>query len=141
MRATQRSAGYDLYSPKTFTIYCGCQELVDLGFVWKPEPDPDIVKYLPDRPWDFENKLQFFAKIFDKSGLAVKFRFSTRAGVIDVDYRDPWGLVCVNEGSKPITFDKGQKLSQFVLIPYLFAEDEQRGHWVERRGGFGSTGV
>jgi dUTP pyrophosphatase len=77
--------------------------------------------------------------VFDRSGLALKKRFSTLAGVIDQDYKDDWGLVCRNDGKAQITFEKGDKVAQFVLLPFLVAEDLEDAAET-RSGGFGSTG-
>lgn len=122
-RATARSAGYDLYSPIAFKVLPGAQCLIKLDIIWAPESDQP-----------------FFAKIFDKSGLANKYRFNTRAGVIDADYPDEWGLICVNESENMLSFQEGDKLAQFVLLPYLIADDLPYSEVIQRDGGFGSTG-
>ena len=143
-RATEQSAGYDIFAPDNVWIEPGAQQLVKLNIVWSPTFIPPV--------WTFENSVSvvqtfgvnncggFFAKVFDKSGLAVKKRFNTRAGVIDSDYPDEWGLVCVNEGDSVFELPAGKAICQFVLLPYLVAEDCLNPETVKRVGGFGSTG-
>jgi dUTP pyrophosphatase len=133
-RSTVLSAGYDLFTPVGKTIEPGEQVLINLGIVWDPEP------WRLDFPTNTLVQLGgLFAKVFDRSGLALKKRFSTLAGVIDQDYRDDWGLVCRNDGKAQITFEKGDKVAQFVLLPFLVAEDLEDAAET-RSGGFGSTG-
>jgi dUTP pyrophosphatase len=77
-----------------------------------------------------------------KSGLNVKHDL-TSEGVIDVGYT---GSICVklyNHGDKDYTVNRGDKISQLVIMPILTPtleqvdslEDTERGD-----GGFGSTG-
>lgn len=141
-RSTILSAGYDLFTPVDFSVNPGEQVFVPLGITWNPEP------WRLDFPTNhgpsgLEGPLVqlggLFAKIFDRSGLALKKRFSTLAGVIDQDYLNPWGLVCKNEGELLISFVKGDKVAQFVLLPFLVAEDLENDQNI-RSGGFGSTG-
>lgn len=143
-RSTILSAGYDLFTPVTFDVGIGEQVFVPLGITWRAEP------WRLDFPTNHGPSgltgpvVQLgglFAKIFDRSGLALKKRFSTLAGVIDQDYLLPWGLVCRNDGSDPIAFKVGDKVAQFVLLPFLVAEDLEGGTSdTTRGGGFGSTG-
>lgn len=141
-RSTEWSAGYDLFTPKEFTVNPGEQELVNLGIVWAPETWK-LDFPTNHGPCRLEGPVVqlggFFAKVFDRSGLALKKRFSTLAGVIDQDYRQDWGLVCRNDGDKVIGFAQGDKVAQFVLLPFLLAEDLESDN-VSRDGGFGSTG-
>jgi dUTP pyrophosphatase len=133
-RSTRQSAGYDLYSPVSGAVFSGQQGLIKLGFCWNPEYNWNL-GYLDI------GLFGFFAKILDRSGLAVKKRFTTRAGVIDSDYRDEWGLVVVNESDVPFNYSVGDRLAQFVLLPYLVAQDLESGtNETFRSGGFGSTG-
>ncbi len=128
-RATTLSAGYDLFAPTDVCIWPGCQELIKLGISWKPD--------VWEGPAIFGG---FFAKIWDKSGHAVKSRFNTRAGVIDMDYPKEWGVVCVNEGPTVFRLEASKSLAQFVLLPFLLADDLSTSS-VVRAGGFGSTSL
>jgi dUTP pyrophosphatase len=134
-RGTDLAAGYDLYTPVKVSIRPAEQMLVPLGVTWDP-PQWKLDFQVSETTISFGG---FLAKIWDRSGLAVKKRFNTRAGVIDQDYKDPWGLVCVNESQEVVTFGVGDRIAQFVLLPFLVAEDLEDAAET-RSGGFGSTG-
>ena len=143
-RATEFSAGYDLFAPESVVIPPGQQLVVPLNVKWQPDWWTHTILAQSRRgggPGGITNigVGGFFAKIFDKSGPAVKQRFNTRAGVIDMDYPDPWGLVCVNEGHTDVVFVRHKAIAQFVLIPFLIADDLVNRDGT-RTGGFGSTG-
>lgn len=125
-RATKASAGYDIYAPDDGNIVPGEQSLIKLGFTWNP-------------CWCAHNFGGFFAKIFDRSGLAVKKKLVGSAGVIDSDYSDEWGLVIANRGHEIFSYTRGDRLAQFVILPFLVARDEDPPEKV-REGGYGSTG-
>jgi dUTP pyrophosphatase len=132
-RGTEWAAGYDLFTPVPISLSPGEQTFVPLGIVW--QPDKCSFTY---GSWLYGG---FFAKIFDRSGLAFKCRFSTLAGVIDQDYFKPWGLICRNEDpNRTFVASVGDKVAQFVLLPFLVAEDLEDGPIETRSGGFGSTG-
>lgn len=77
-----------------------------------------------------------------KSGLNVKYNL-TSEGVIDAGYT---GSICVklyNHGNRPYVINKGDKISQIVIIPVNHAKFELVDKLEEKgRGnnGFGSTG-
>ena len=85
---------------------------------------------------------------FNKSGVALKKGLMVGACVVDSDYQGEIHLHLVNTGTKDVTIEAGEKLTQFLLIPVdhcpievvdvdtLFTETTNRG-----AGGFGSTGV
>lgn len=122
-RAHQADAGLDLYSPEEFILYNDDSYTIDTGVhVQIPEGYVGMVK--------------------SKSGLNVKYGIQSE-GVIDSGYT---GSICVklyNHGKCAVRIEKGQKISQLVLLPIITPELEvvdsleqtQRG-----TGGFGSTG-
>lgn len=77
-----------------------------------------------------------------KSGLNVNFGV-TSEGVIDSGYTGSIMVKLYNHGKFPVKIEKGQKISQLVLLPIITPdleqvdslEDTERG-----AGGFGSTG-
>ena len=83
--------------------------------------------------------------IFARSGLATKRGLApaNKVGVIDADYRGEIMVALHNHGTAPQTLEKGERVAQLVLMPYLAAEyfetdelsDTERG-----AGGFGSSG-
>ena len=78
-----------------------------------------------------------------KSGLNVKSGIQSE-GVIDSGYTGSIMVKLYNHGKMPVKIQKGQKVSQLVLLPIITPvlelvdsmEDTERG-----TGGFGSTGA
>ncbi len=83
--------------------------------------------------------------VFARSGLACKRDLApaNKVGVIDSDYRGEIKVALFNHGKESRKVEKGERIAQMVIVPYLFAEyeeveelsDTERGE-----GGFGSTG-
>lgn len=122
-RAHETDAGLDLYSPNEFVLYNDDSYTVDTGVhVQIPEGYVGMVK--------------------SKSGLNVKHGIQSE-GVIDSGYT---GSICVklyNHGNCAVLIEKGQKISQLVLLPIITPELEVVDSLEETErgdGGFGSTG-
>ncbi len=102
----------------------------------------------------------FYAKIYEKSGLGAK-GIEVKAGLIDADYRDEWGVILRKPMDLTLKAGKeleitaqwtehqinpGDKIAQFVIvrIPKLQFTVEPGAEIimkaVAREGGFGSTG-
>jgi dUTP pyrophosphatase len=87
---------------------------------------------------------------FNKSGVAAKKKLLIGAQVIDADYQGEMHINLHNVGDQVITFNPGDKLTQFIMLRVglgstrelkslkdLYGEKEtERGN-----GGFGSTGT
>ena len=85
---------------------------------------------------------------FNKSGIAVKKNLHVGACVVDEDYQGEVHLNLTNAGNQPQIIERGDKITQFVLLPVnyatpvevepkdLYAKASKRGD-----GGFGSTGT
>jgi len=133
-RSTQFSAGYDVYTPQEVFIHPGEQLLVKLNIRWAP------YQWIGTQiDWNSTPVFGgFFAKMWEKSGLSLKKRFNTHAGVIDSDYLDEWGLICTNESQHAFHLEAGKAIAQFVLLPFLVADDLITSDTV-RSGGYGST--
>lgn len=122
-RAHKDDAGLDLYSPVCATIKKGESVTIDTG----------VHIELPPNTAGF---------IKSKSGLNVKKGLLSE-GVIDVGYN---GAVCIklyNHGEKMWFINKGDKISQLVVLPILLPELEEVEELADtERGanGFGSTG-
>lgn len=126
-RATKGSAGYDFYSPLSFTLAPGETIKIPTGI----------------RSWMQED---YVLMCFPRSGLGFKFRLqlNNTVGVIDSDYygSDNEGHIFIkltndsNEG-KVLTLQKGNGFAQGIFLPFgITFEDDA----VEvRNGGFGST--
>lgn len=126
-RATKGSAGYDFFSPISFTL--------------KPNESikiPTGIRVRIDEGWFLAN--------FPRSGLGFKYRLqlNNTVGIIDSDYYN-----ALNEGhifskitnatneEKIIEVLKGQGFVQGIFIPFGITIDDEANE--ERVGGFGST--
>ena len=84
--------------------------------------------------------------IYARSGLATKKGLApaNKVGVIDSDYRGEIMVALYNHSQVPATVEKGERIAQIVIAPFLKADftvveelsDTKRG-----AGGFGSTGT
>jgi len=128
-RATDGSAGFDLKS-NLFTLIHPNSEagpaLITTG----------LAVVIPDG---------YVGLIRDRSGWATK-GITTRAGVIDSDYRGEIKIVMVNETNTPVFVDKGTKIAQLIVVPYLREVDyltQEEFYSLEETdrgsGGFGHT--
>jgi dUTP pyrophosphatase len=122
-RAHSADAGYDLFSREDAVIYPSSGGLFDTGVhVAIPEGYVGFLK--------------------SKSGLNVKHSIQSE-GVIDSGYTGSIHVKLFNHGSKAVTIQKGQKISQLVLLPIITPELEVVDSLEETErgsGGFGSTG-
>lgn len=126
-RATTGSAGYDFYSPVSFTLAPG--ETVKI---------PTGVRVRIDENW--------VLKCYPRSGLGFKFRLqlNNTVGIIDSDYyySDNEGHIFSkitndsNEG-KTVQLEAGDGFMQGIFIEYGITVDDDVTE--KRNGGFGST--
>lgn len=129
VRATEGSAGYDLYAciGEPLVIQPGQVQKVPTG----------IAIELAD-----ENCV---ALVFARSSMGVKYGVipANAVGVIDSDYR---GEVCVflrNHSDAPYTVQPQDRVAQLVVMPVLLPEIEEASELSDTargQGGFGSTG-
>lgn len=128
-KAYKNDAGFDVFAPEKITIKAGMWAKIPLGFALMLHPGTVCL-------------------MMEKSGLATKHGLFSIAGVIDASYRGECHAVMFNMGPVDLTFKKGDKLAQFLVVPcyterrynvltkfddYVFEND--RG-----TGGFGSSG-
>ena len=85
---------------------------------------------------------------FNKSGVAVKKNLYVGACVVDEDYQGEVHLNLTNTGNQPQVIERGDKITQFILLPVNYAspvEVEPKDLYTEKsergEGGFGSTGT
>lgn len=84
---------------------------------------------------------------FNKSGVATKKRLAVGAQVVDSDYQGEIHIHVYNTGDKHIRINPGDKLVQFILLPYIHAnlefcdtlEEVFPINSIRGEGGFGST--
>ena len=85
----------------------------------------------------------YFAKIFDRSGVALNTSLIVKAGVVDNEYTGEVGIIIANVGPYPETILKGDRIAQFLLLPVPeFNIKEVKTIKKTTRGskGFGSSG-
>lgn len=131
-KATSRSAGYDLYSTRHYTL---------LPFMIEKIPI-DLTLSLPDG---------CYGRIAPRSGLSLR-GIMVLGGVIDADYTGNVCVLLINLGSDTIKLEKGDRIAQLVLEKYSspnvveISEDSKIVPSnsmiapVQREDGFGSTG-
>lgn len=126
-RATRGSAGYDFYSPVTFTLKPGKTIKVPTG-----------IRVRMEEGW--------VLKCYPRSGLGFSFRLqlNNTVGIIDSDYyySDNEGHIFskitndTNE-DKVLTIEEGTGFMQGIFVEYGITVDDNTME--ERNGGLGST--
>lgn len=126
-RATRGSAGYDIYTPITYTLNPGESARIPTGIRVKIE-----------NGW--------FLSVFPRSGLGFKFRLQldNTVGIIDSDYffaeNEGHIFVKVTNDSKEgkiVALESGKAFCQGIFLEYgITVDDETEGI---RTGGLGST--
>lgn len=123
-RATDGSAGFDLYSTDNYTIWPGAHVKIATG----------VAMSIPKDCAGF---------IWPRSGLATKHGFDLLAGLVDSDYRGELHVCGINHGDRAIEVKRGDRIAQIVVSPIVTLarmvdelDDTDRGS-----GGFGSTGA
>src|SRR5688572_7787444 len=127
-RSTEDAAAYDIFNNENdFVLGAGEQKTVSTGVITE--------------------MYGCFGLMRDRSGLASKFRVTTRGGVIDAKYPKEWGVILVNESDQNILIKRGDRIAQVIFLP------QPPSHMVEavgpnaiviekdivRTGGLGST--
>ena len=120
------AAGADLYSIEGLTLAPGETKLVHTGLA-------------------MEIPVGYGGFIFARSGLATKKGLApaNKVGVVDADYRGEIMVALHNHGTQPQTVEKGERVAQMVLMPFLAAEyfeAEELSDTARGDGGFGSSG-
>lgn len=123
---TEFSAGGDLYSIADYEIAPGETVLVHTGI-------------------SVEIPTGCVGMIFARSGLSTRRGLApaNKVGVIDSDYRGEIMTPLYNQSSQMQKVEKGERIAQMVIMPYVAVEYEQQAELSNtQRGtsGFGSTG-
>ena len=126
--ATSHAAGADLRAAidADVVIEAGRYALIKTGFAMA----------LPDN---------YEAQIRPRSGLALKYGVSVlnTPGTIDADYRGEVGVILVNHGSEAFIVQRGDRIAQMIIAPFVQADFQQQAELsgtVRGAGGFGSSG-
>lgn len=129
-RANPDDAAYDLFSDEDVLIPAG--EVVAVG-----------TGVAMEAPSMKEKHLSTYLRIAPRSGLAVKSKLDTFAGVVDKSYRGEVRVALFNAGRQDYQVRKGDRIAQLVVTviahprvkEVLDLSDSYRGP-----KGFGSTG-
>jgi len=126
--ATSHAAGADLRAAidADVIIEPGEHALIKTGFAMA----------LPDN---------FEAQIRPRSGLALKHGITVlnSPGTIDADYRGEIGIILINHGKLPFTIQRGDRIAQMIIAPFVqanFQAVESLSETARGAGGFGSSG-
>ena len=122
-RAHTNDAGLDLYSPVRKIVRANDWEAIDTG----------VHIEIPEG---------YVGMITSKSGLMCKEGITSR-GTIDCGYTGSIKAVLFNHSRKDYIVERGQKITQLVIVPIVTPEIElvEELETAERgTGGFGSTG-
>ncbi len=126
--ATTHAAGADIRAAveADISIPPGEHKLIPTGFAMA----------LPD---------EFEAQVRPRSGLALKHGVTVlnTPGTIDADYRGEVGVILINHGKEPFTVQRGDRIAQMIIAPFVQARFEIAESLSETdrgAGGFGSSG-
>jgi len=151
-RATQGSAGYDLFAYLTGGIVeCsdGHRRWTEAAQVAEEGPARILLpaQAMALIPLGFKARLPngYEAQIRPRSGAAFKkgLGIPNAPGTVDSDFPDEWRVIVRNMTDAPIEIAHGERIAQMVLHRYevLRFVEGQVGVTTERIGGFGSTGL
>ena len=127
-KATEESAGYDLFAAETKTILPGKKELVCFDLRWA----------IPKG---------FCGRIFPRSSLIRENNVTVEAGLIDADYRGLIYVLLFNHSDRAFTMRTGERLAQVVFLKkfdvYFEKVSKKKDLGTTKRGsgGFVSTGI
>ncbi len=126
--ATEGSAGMDVRATvdAPMTIAPGQTILVPTGFAMAVPPG-------------------YEAQVRPRSGLAIKHGIGVlnAPGTIDSDYRGEVRIILTNFGKEPFVIQRGERIAQMVIAPFVRAEWEEKDALEDTQrgaGGFGHTG-
>lgn len=159
-RGTNHSAGYDLYADGDYDIksyeYKFTQPYAAIAYASGHPPPPTVNTHIQLIKTSIGVIIPkgYYGRIAPRSGLAFKSGIDVLAGVIDNDYREPIGVILINNGKNEFNVKSGDRIAQLIIERCLeddeviesvinkdeliiFKENEKSN---DRIGGFGSTG-
>lgn len=122
------AAGADLYSAEDADVVIEPSETKFLG--------TGLAMEIPEG---------YVGLVYARSGLACKRGLApaNKVGVVDSDYRGEIKVALHNHGKEAQTVEKGERIAQMVIAPYLsvnYEEADELSETERGEGGFGSTG-
>lgn len=121
---TRGAAGLDLYASTDVTIQPNERMLIPTG----------VAMEIPDG---------HFCYVMGRSGNTIKKGLHVALGTIDSDYIGEIGVMAFNQSDEVISFAKGDRVAQMVILPYPkieFVEVDELSDTERGTGGYGSTG-
>ena len=117
-RATEGSAGFDLFSLEPYNLMPGNRADISTG-IGVMIPDGHVGMVCP------------------RSGMAIKWGVTVLngPGIIDHDYRGELRVILINFSPMPYHISVGDAIAQIVVIPVVLGGCPSK----KRSGGFGST--
>ena len=122
--STKGAAGADLHASESVTLQPNERKLIKTG----------VSIELP------EGHLCF---VMGRSGNTIKKGLHVALGLVDEDYRGEIGVMAFNQSGEVISFAKGDRVAQMVILPYPkveFVEVDELSETERGTGGYGSTG-
>ena len=121
---TSGAAGLDLYASADVTIQPNERMLIPTG----------VAMEIPEG---------HFGYVMGRSGNTIKKGMIVALGTIDSDYTGEIGVMAFNQSGESISFAKGDRVAQMVILPYPkveFVEADELSDTERGTGGYGSTG-
>lgn len=121
---TSGAAGLDLYASADVTIQPNERVLIPTG----------VAMEIPEG---------HFCYVMGRSGNTIKKGLHVALGTIDSDYIGEIGVMAFNQSDDVISFAKGDRVAQMVILPYPkveFVEVDELSETERGTGGYGSTG-
>lgn len=128
-RATDGSAGYDLYADISYPLYFPKGDILAIP--------TGVAIALPDA--------KSVAMVCARSGLAINHgvTLANGVGIIDSDYRGEIKVGLINLGTEDFTIEPQQRIAQLLIMPVEIPElvvSDSLSETERGEGGFGSTG-
>jgi dUTP pyrophosphatase len=129
LRATTRSAGYDLCACLREGVAVTSGEVVIVG--------TGIAIEIPDG---------MFGMVCSRSGLAAKYGLVilNSPGIIDSDYRGEIKCIVINHSKTPFIIEGGMRIAQLIILRHCSPSWTEASDITESKrgeGGIGSTGL
>ena len=119
-KSTKESSGYDMYSQVDVTVNSGYSVIIPTGVIISLDEG-------------------YEAQVRGRSGLTFRESMLVPIGTVDSDYKDEIKVKFHNMSNKSFEIKKGDRIAQLVIgkrYDLIGAEEL----FLERNGGFGSTG-
>lgn len=126
IKGSKQAGAFDVYMPEGGCL-TGDNQLIDLGFA-------------------AEVPVGHVALLLPRSSAGAKFgvELNNTCGVIDSDYRGSWKAALKTKNGAPYSYNAGDRLVQFLIVPIANVALEQVESLDETErgaGGFGSSGT